>query len=379
MNSNVLPLRRKKWSSLTDPKGRRIPNFLVFSESGIIYYRESFKKLGIPSLFISTNETTIGRARTAAEIAVQRHKNKHLGIDDSKAYGRIKTIAFEKIAKEVLERHTPKKRKGTQENQKYYISKLIEHFGFLDINAITTRDFDDWIEKLKRIETRKTFMDYAKNMNLVMRYAYNERYTTHLVRFKNPDKSEEKAGRVFSDEQIQALYKNMNEETRDQFVLCYECMMRLREALYLTWDRVNLKTGVITLRAKDVKTGSKTGKGREFKMSPNAWERMKNRYKLRNKKSLYVFPSPSDASKPTHQNKTAWRNAKVNAEVYGKARWHDLRHTALSKALLEKRIDPIAVSEYAGVSLRTIQAVYLHSKAEDTKDVAGSVVIIKKA
>lgn len=45
-------------------------------------------------------------------------------------------------------------------------------------------------------------------------------------------------------------------------------------------------------------------------------------------------------------------------------------------ALLDAKADPVQVSEYAGVSLRTIQRVYLHSTSEKTKSVAHALSVI---
>jgi integrase len=209
-------------------------------------------------------------------------------------------------------------------------------------------------------------------MNIILRYAYKQRQATHLVSLPNPD-AKANAGRVFTAEEISKLWEAMNDDTRDQFVLCLECFMRLREALYLTWDRVDLISGVVTLRPEDVKTGTKTGKGRSFRLSDHAFERLKARRKRID--SPFVFPSPTDPAKPMHQNKTAWILAKETAGIKGRARWHDLRHSALTIALLDAKMDPILVSEYAGVSLRTIQAVYLHSTHDKTASVAGAVKI----
>ena len=61
--------------------------------------------------------------------------------------------------------------------------------------------------------------------------------------------------------------------------------------IFLTWDRIDLETGKLTLRAEDVKTGSKTGKGRVFFVSPNALERIRARRKRDKTESPYVFLS----------------------------------------------------------------------------------------
>lgn len=82
----------------------------------------------------------------------------------------------------------------------------------------------------------------------------------------------------------------------------------------------------------------------------------------------WVFPSRFDHSKPARANRTAWTATKRRAKVKG--RFHDLRHTYLSVALLERKLNPLHVAVYAGVSLQEIQRTYLHPSVEDTRHVA---------
>jgi integrase len=355
------------------PKQKReewlAPCFYRYLPTGEIYFQKTFRKEGFKKLHFPTGEKTIGRARAKAEIELARYKNRCLGIDDTHVFGKKKIRTVSSVVDEILKHHTPTLRVTTQAKHRAYLTELSELLDGVDIEAVTTERFAELLRRLRRSRKRQTFMDYAKYMNLIVRYAYNKRYVSHLIRFKNPDRGAVHSARVYTDDELSRLFSAMNERMKDQFVLASECFMRLREALYLTWDRVELETGKITLRAVDVKTGSKTGKGREFIASKYAIERLKRRFEDRQKRGLnspYVFPSKSDPRKPQHDNKTAWRLAKENAGITGRATWHSIRHTALTRALLVKRVDPILVSEYAGVSLPVIQRTYLHSKAEDT-------------
>jgi integrase len=165
-------------------------------------------------------------------------------------------------------------------------------------------------------------------------------------------------------------------------------MMRKGEKIELTWDRIDLATGLVVLMAEHVKTGSKTGKGRKFIMSPLASQRMQARYEERDPESQYVFPSATDPQKPKRTNHQAWTKAKKKAGITGRARWHDLRHTALTWATLgdpsltreerSRSIQPVEkVSEYAGVSIPVLQRVYLHGREEHTRDVSMAVSILQ--
>jgi integrase len=344
------------------------------NQSGYYYVRKTFKRLRIPPLFETTKETTLGKAKSKAAQLVTEHMNKYLGGQGPDLLARRTGKPAGEIIDEILATVTPTKRTGTQANHKIYLGELKHEWGQWDITRITLPAWQTWLTDFRKRKKRRTFGDYQKHMNLLLRYAYRQRYVTHLLTLPSPDPIRSETGTVLTKKEIKALWKVMNEETRDQFVLCFECFMRLREALYLTWDRIDLKTGVVTLRAQDVKTGSKTGKGRSFRLSASALTRMRARRK-RIKGSPFVFPSPDNPQRPVHQNKTAWRFAKKEAKITRRIRWHDLRHTALSTALLDSKVDPVLVSEYAGVSVRTIQQVYLHSTHEKTAKVAGSVRI----
>jgi integrase len=360
--------------AIRDKSGRRVPRYFIYTPTGEIYVRAKFQALGIPPIDENTHEKTIGRAKARGEQLIQRHKNRYLGVPDHTVFGHEKALLLKDIISEAYHELIRGKRETTVEQYAIYFAKLTDLFGAEDVRRVSPTSFNQEIDKLRRRVDRTTFSDYAKYMNIVMRFAYERKYTTHLLRFKMPEKELASANsRVFSKKELRLLYLEMNCRTRMQFTLSYECMMRLREVLYLEWNRVNLKTGKIILRKENVKTGSKTGKGREFFLGKNALLLIREWAANTKRSSPYVFPSRFDPRKPQHDNKTAWRRAKRDAKIKGKATWHALRHTALTHSLLDKKLNPLSISEYAGVSIRTIQSVYLHSKAEHTKDVAGAL------
>lgn len=369
---------RPKLSVVENQKFKKVgENLYIRTATQIYYVRKTFRRLRIPDLFESTRETQIGKAKAKRDALIQGHLAKYLGGEPT-LESRRAGMAIGKIIDEILETVTPRKRAGTQAMHRIYLGEIKKEWGSFDINRITLASWTHWLEEFRRRKKRKTFNDYVKHMNIVLRYAYQQRYAHHLLTIPGADPMRETAGRAYTPEEVQALWDNMGENLRDQFVLCFECCMRLREALYLTWDRVDLAAGVITLRAQDVKTGSKTGKGRSFALSERALARLRaRREKMQSLgiSSPYVFPSRLDPRKPQHSNKKAWATAKEKAKIKGRARWHDLRHSALTTVLLETQVNPVLVSEYAGVSLKTIQRVYLHSTHEKTAAVSKAIKI----
>lgn len=355
-------------------KFKKVSDGLVLNtESGVYYVRKTFRRLKIPDLFMTTGQETLGKAKSIAANLTAEHLKKWHAQDPSMVQRKSLTLA--QVIDDVLKFEKPKKRPTTQDQYDRYLGILKKELGMYPVNKVTNEVFMSWLSEYRKTSTRKTFMDYQKYLNKTMNYAYRKRLVTHLTKIENPDTEHEARWRVFSPAEISTLWEHMNVDLRDQFALSYECMMRLREMLYLTWDRVDLESGIITLRAEDVKTGSKTKKGRRFQASPTAIARLRMRKERDTTGSKYVFPNPIDPSRPQQQNKTAWTNAKENAGIEGSARWHDLRHTALSRALLESKVQPVLVSQYAGVSMRTIERVYLHGDASKTAAVSEIVRI----
>lgn len=340
------------------------------TKTGTYFVRKSFKREHLNELNLSTGQKTLGKARTRASVMIAEHL-----ASGGRATGRNSKRMYE-VIEEILRVEMPRKRKTTQDQYKRFLTELKDEWGRSDLNSITLSEFDDWlIDFRSRKPNRTTFMDYAKYMNKIFSFAYQRRYVSHKIVFRSPDEAAEE-GRVYTRDEVTSVYDHMGEELRDQFTLSLECFMRLREVLKLTWERVDLKTGAITLRKQDVKTGSKTGKGRTFIMSPHALERLQARYAARTS-DVWVFPSPTGKG-PVNQNKKAWATAKKRAGIRGVAKWHALRHTALTWALLDQKANPLMVSEYAGVSIATIQKVYLHSTAEKTAEVSTAVTISRK-
>lgn len=344
-------------------------------QSGIFYAVKAFK--GIPNLFKSTGQKDKRKAKKELPRLIKAHLE--VNEDGKRAAGRCPTVAD--VIDEILQTEAGKLRIKTQNKRAFYFKRLRDEMGLgpLPMDQLSLKV---WASRLalarKKRPHRRTFWDYSKHANILLRYAYRQQYVPFLVSLPNPDPKTD-AGTVLTNDEIRLLFEVMGETMRDQLVLAYECCMRLREILHLSWDRVDLETGEITLRAQDVKTGSKTGRGRIFVMTPHALERLKKRRERLGSTERWVFPSPTHDG-PVDDNKAAWQRAKTKAlsrfpPFQHWVRFHDLRHSSLTHLLLDKKANPLLVSEYAGVSIDTIQRVYLHSSAEKTREVAGALSV----
>jgi integrase len=285
-------------------------------------------------------------------------------------------MLFGLVVDEVLRDVAPLLRESTQELYFIYLGELKIELGLREISTFTRADYMEWMRSFKLRKDRKTFFDYTKFINIIFRFAYQQKYLVHWMKFPSVDGEREPSWRVYTQTEIGALDSAMGLVTRTQFCLSYECFMRLREVLYLSWDRVDLENRTITLRKVDVKTGKKQRRGRVVPLSPNAWAYLS--ILRRESVSDYVFPSPGNPYAPVHENRAAWKRAKDLAGIRGKARWHDLRHTSLSHAVMVLRLPLAHISKVAGVSIKTLERVYVHGYVEDVRWITEKMSIVKK-
>ena len=100
----------------------------------------------------------------------------------------------------------------------------------------------------------------------------------------------------------------------------YHLGQRLGEILNLTWDRVDLHRGIITLRGID----TKTNKARQVPMTPQVKGTLVELSKVRDLAHKHVFVYHRN---PVREVKTAFRTACRKAGI-ANLRFHDLRHCA---------------------------------------------------
>lgn len=179
----------------------------------------------------------------------------------------------------------------------------------------------------------------------------------------NPD-PESEVGKVFSDEEVESLLTHAEPDLRLQILMAVSMGMRKGEIMGLSWDRIDLKRKVITLRIED----TKIRKGRKFGISEEVFAILS----ARPKSGRWLFPSPKDPSvrQASNGNKSAWETCRDRAGAYG--RFHDLRHTFLTKAF-KSTTNPALICHFAGLSLDEAQRTYLHFTEEDTRLVASIV------
>lgn len=189
---------------------------------------------------------------------------------------------------------------------------------------------------------------------------------TKAPKLVNPDKKSE-VGRAFTDDEVSTLLNfAQNEDLRLAILMASTMGMRRLEIFALRCDRIDLKKRAIKLKAED----TKIRKPRSFAISEACWPLIKARCMPG---AIWIFPSSQDPAKPIHKDgfKTAWTNLRKTTNING--RFHDLRHTFLTKAFKAPGANAALICHYAGLSLEVAQEVYLHFNESDTASVAALV------
>ena len=116
--------------------------------------------------------------------------------------------------------------------------------------------------------------------------------------------------------------------------------MRRGEILNLTWDRIDLKAGLIRLKADD----TKTDEARCIPLPSSLTAQLKDLYKLRYLHEPHVFLVKG---KSISSMKTAFNAACRRANIEG-FRFHDFRHTGVTN-MRRAGIDHLTICESRGI------------------------------
>lgn len=269
------------------------------------------------------------------------------------------------------------KRANTKRNARRSYDLLVKAFGNLGIGTFTD---DTWREQLRVwrvVSERKAYRHVRVYAIQIDRFAANRGFKRERLSFPLTDPKPREGIRV-SEKQFDRIINaagqlHRSKSRRDTILfltMARRMGMRKNEILGLTWDRVDLREGVIRLGAEDVKTGSRTGRGREISIAPHVMPLLIEQARYR--RNAFVFSAyRHNASGRVWDLKSSL--GKISELVGFGVRAHDLRHSFLSEVALERKVDPLSISTYAGVSLDTIERVYLHPRASDTQHVVWQV------
>jgi integrase len=213
---------------------------------------------------------------------------------------------------------------------------------------------------------KRKFMNDRKWLVSFLKSLHRQGVIAKLPHIINPDPARDE-GKVYSDEVMAKLYDAADWSLFAKLVMGAEHFMRRWEIGGMSKARINRTDRIIYLRAED----TKIKKPRAFAYN----EALEWIFMILDAKSEtespWLFPSPKDPMNPIRKDgfMTAWRAAKKRAGLIGKANFHWLRHTGLSKAFAAPGANPALICHAAGLSLDEAQKTYLHYGPEDTRNV----------
>lgn len=325
---------------------------LFLHPNGRYYFRASIKGHG--QITRSTGETTLRRAILAVE-------EMRLELSRLDPYSRTRTYAD--VAWECFE-HTKKKRRWRQrteaEHRYIFEGHLIPAFGDYLLEDVTDRLWERQLDTWKKKTRRKSFANVRKSAVMVDNFAFRKGYKKSRCDFPIDDPIK-REGKVLKESEFRRLIEATDREDVRLFLMMGWYMgMRKNEILGLEKSRVDTKKWTIRLDAEHVKTGSKTGKGRTFSVAVPCRKAILERMGTA---GPWIFPGENPEKRLHDIKKPIWSLCKATGIQF---KPHDLRHSFLTRKLLDENKPPVLVSEYAGVSLRVIQSVYLHARPEHT-------------
>lgn len=172
-------------------------------------------------------------------------------------------------------------------------------------------------------------------------------------------------GRILERSEIERLMPCVAQNPRLhlQVLLALVMGMRKREILHLKVAEVDLKRQLINLKGRRVKTR----RGREVPIHERVLPMLKAW--VAQAEGEYLFPAIYSGgyaalNQCQDSNSSAWERVKRLAKV--RCRFHDLRHTAISR-MLEAGMPSASISMVTGASEKVIRQVYAHMSSEGLK------------
>jgi integrase len=177
-------------------------------------------------------------------------------------------------------------------------------------------------------------------------------------------------GKYLEDYEVRSILNYLRRERKIylQVLMAVQMGMRKSEILHLRKSEVDLKNREINLDPHRLKI--RQARKVPIPIAEDVFPLIREFYG--NAPGDYIFPAvhsnksgqPIDPNRPQDENRRAWTRARKATGV--QARFHDLRHTAITNALAAG-MPPGSASKIFGADIRTINNIYDHLKGE-TKD-----------
>lgn len=203
--------------------------------------------------------------------------------------------------------------------------QLIPFFGRFGLAEITPEHVEAYRAQRTRRNGQPAALQTINNDHIILKHCLNVARRKRLVTV-NPaalvpmPSANNERDRILTAEEWNRLYSVAAPHLQPILLVAYHLGQRLGEILNLSWDRVDLHRGMITLRGID----TKTNKPRQVPMTPPVRAMFAERSRVRELAHNYVFVYQRN---PVQEVRTAFKTACKRAGI-GNLRLHDFRHCA---------------------------------------------------
>lgn len=281
--------------------------------------------------------------------------------------------------------HDVIKPKSFMRYEQTYRINVAPYYGEIDIETITPRDIQQWINEMKHRTsetTKKALSPASINIAiLVLKMCFNYSVDFEILekspmtRIKNvPIDRHNKVLRVFTREEQIKFEKYVENKQDDEFfvyILTLYTGLRLGEVMAITWKDINLKSGIMSVNKSIALVKTDNGEYKYVTSMPKTknsireiplpmFLREKMKIMKKEKKSQYVIVK-NNGERLTDKI-VVWRFTQMIKKL--KLRhlsFHSLRHTFATRAL-EMNMDIKTLSEILGhADIGTTLNIYTHS------------------
>ncbi|MEK6641010.1 MAG: site-specific integrase [Nitrospirota bacterium] len=239
--------------------------------------------------------------------------------------GQAKSLTFKEWGEAYLELEEIKRLRSIKDRINVVRLQLIPFFGRKHLTAITAEEVEVYRAQRKKRNGQVASLQTINNDHIILKHCLNVARRKGLLTV-NPaslvpiPSANNERDRVLSAEEWQRLYESASSHLKPILQTAYHLGQRLGEILNLTWDRVDLQRGIITLRGVD----TKTNRPRQVPMTAPVKATLTDLSKVRDlaHKNVFVYNRH-----PVREVKTAFRTACKRSKI-ADLRFHDLRHCA---------------------------------------------------
>jgi integrase len=339
---------------------------------GVIVYKDA----SIPKF--STRETNITKAKRAVDIRRQQlFEGKTLSTakrDVMKVTNPLISELWAEMLEEKKQEVTPGTLGTWDRSYRMAFGEFYKQKHIQDINIRSITLFKSWYLQHRGTKHSKKMLVHFKYFlkwcvkHKVMREMPDLEALANLHEVVEKRAARVPVGRVYDEKtEIIPMLQQAQKISNTAYLgilLAVRCGMRKMEIMQLQWDNIDLKKMKIKVWS------SKNGKWREVPIVPDIQAALWTQKTNQLDKTPWVFPMKSLPS--AHQSGQLfdkyWVDVKAAAEIKGRARFHDLRHTFATRTA-EDGWPPVIAYKVLDMSPDIYNKVYCKPSSQSIADV----------